>query len=253
MQPALQVQTSGSAASASLTNSGANNTHTLIVFKTPAAAQGGNGLDVTMGGGGGATSGDGVRIAMSTNQTGSAIGIIGGSQATSAPVFTATQTWNAGGVTFVGQFLNVTDTASAAASLLADWQVGGTSRFKVNKTGSVTVNATNAAPAISVTGQYYSAQFTCTVTLDWNNGNAQAITLANGGQTFTFANGQAGGRYLLKLKQPAAGAAGTVTWPGSVLWSGGTAPTLTATNGQTDIVTLYFDGTNFFGGYTLNY
>lgn len=130
---------------------------------------------------------------------------------------------------------------------------GTVDRFSVTNTGAVTIVSTNAFPAITVTGQYYSAQTTCTTTLEWNDGNAQRITLANGGQTFTFANGQAGGRYLIKLKQPAAGAAGTVTWPASVLWPSATPPTLTATNGQTDIVTFYFDGTNFFGGYTLNY
>lgn len=45
-------------------------------------------------------------------------------------------TWNAGGVTFTGLKLNVTDTASAAASLLCDLQVGGTSVFKVDKAGT---------------------------------------------------------------------------------------------------------------------
>jgi hypothetical protein len=44
-------------------------------------------------------------------------------------------TWNAGGVTFTPIRLNVIDTASAAASLLADLQVGGASRFTVRKGG----------------------------------------------------------------------------------------------------------------------
>jgi len=150
-------------------------------------------------------------------------------------------------------FVNPTEvSAPPGPNYLARIQLAGSDRFKIDTAGTVTVTP-NAAPAIAVTGQYYSAQFTCTTTLDWNNGNTQAMTLANGAQTFTFANAVAGGRYLLKLKQPAAGAAGTVTWPASVLWSGGTAPTLTATNDKTDIITLYYDGTNFFGGYTLNY
>jgi hypothetical protein len=44
-----------------------------------------------------------------------------------------------------------------------------------------------------------------------------------------------------------------VTWPATVIWSGGTAPTLTTTVGKVDIVTLVFDGTNFYGNYSLNY
>jgi hypothetical protein len=47
-------------------------------------------------------------------------------------------TWNASGTTFTGIGLNVTDTASAAGSLLMDLQVGGTSQFKVSKGGRIT-------------------------------------------------------------------------------------------------------------------
>lgn len=46
-----------------------------------------------------------------------------------------TDTWNAGGTTFNAIKMNVTDTASAAASLLLDLQVGGTSKFSIRKDG----------------------------------------------------------------------------------------------------------------------
>ena len=51
-------------------------------------------------------------------------------------VFNMADTWNASGTTFTGIKLNVTDTASAAASLLMDLQVGGVSRFSVTKAGA---------------------------------------------------------------------------------------------------------------------
>lgn len=51
----------------------------------------------------------------------------------------ATVTWNAGGVTFTALEINVTDTASAAASLLMDLQVAGVSKFKVTKAGTGTL------------------------------------------------------------------------------------------------------------------
>ena len=89
--------------------------------------------------------------------------------------------------------------------------------------------------------------------MDWANGNTQFLTLGNGANVITMATPQAGARYLIELKQPASGAAGTVTWPSGVKWSGGTAPTLTATNGQTDIITLYYNGTNYAGGFVLNF
>jgi hypothetical protein len=50
------------------------------------------------------------------------------------PISNLTTTWNNVATTFTGIKLNVTDTASAAASNLMDLQVGGSSKFKVGKT-----------------------------------------------------------------------------------------------------------------------
>jgi hypothetical protein len=46
--------------------------------------------------------------------------------------------WNSGGTTFSAVKMNVTDTASAAASLLLQFQVGGSDKFKVGKDGTIT-------------------------------------------------------------------------------------------------------------------
>jgi hypothetical protein len=59
----------------------------------------------------------------------------------SAPVLNLTQTWSNGAVTFTGMKFNVASDTSAAASLLMDLQVGGTSQFTVKKTGSVSMGA----------------------------------------------------------------------------------------------------------------
>lgn len=59
----------------------------------------------------------------------------GATVTTSNPVQSFTQTWNSGGVTFTGFKVNITDTASAAGSLVADFQVGGFTAFGVGKTG----------------------------------------------------------------------------------------------------------------------
>lgn len=96
---------------------------------------------------------------------------------------------------------------------------------------------------VATTGQFASGKYTTTVTLDWNNGNTQYIVLANGAQTFTFANPIDGASYKLILKQPASGAAGTVVWPATVLWPT-SEPTLTATNGKVDIIEFTYDATN---------
>ena len=54
---------------------------------------------------------------------------------TTQNIFDMADTWNAGGTTFTAIKMNVTDTASAAGSLLMDLQIGGTSRFSVVKDG----------------------------------------------------------------------------------------------------------------------
>ena len=52
-------------------------------------------------------------------------------------IYDLADTWAASGTVFTGIKLNVTDTASAAGSLLMDLQVGGTSRFSVRKDGRI--------------------------------------------------------------------------------------------------------------------
>lgn len=58
-----------------------------------------------------------------------------GTIAASTPALSATQEWNAAGVTFTGIFLNVTTTAQASASRLIDLQANGGSKFSVDKDG----------------------------------------------------------------------------------------------------------------------
>ena len=65
--------------------------------------------------------------------------IASGTITTSTPALNITQTWNNSGTTFDAPiFVNVTNSASNAASKLIDLQVGGTSQFNVNESGVIT-------------------------------------------------------------------------------------------------------------------
>jgi hypothetical protein len=75
------------------------------------------------------------------NKTTNTMTLASGTQTISNPAQVVTQTWNASGVTFTGWRLNVTDTASAAASLLAEWQVNGTVVASVSKAGMLSCRA----------------------------------------------------------------------------------------------------------------
>jgi hypothetical protein len=71
-----------------------------------------------------------------------------------APVLNMSQTWNNAAVTFTGLKFNATDTASAAASLLMDLQVGGTSIFGIRRafiTGSKFNRAVLSVPQYTYT------------------------------------------------------------------------------------------------------
>jgi len=64
--------------------------------------------------------------------------------------------------------------------------------------------------------------------------------------TYTFTSPVGVGRFSLKLVQDATGSR-TATWPATVKWAGGVAPTLSTAANAIDIATFYWDGTNYFG------
>lgn len=80
-----------------------------------------------------------------------------GTITTSQPILDLSQTWNASGVTFTGLKFNATSTASASASLLLDLQVGGTSKFKVDKTGAGTFAGAVSGASYIAAGSYLQA------------------------------------------------------------------------------------------------
>jgi hypothetical protein len=89
-----------------------------------------------------------------------------GTLTSSSPAFTLAQTWNSAGVVFTALRANVTDTASNSASLLIDLQLGGSSRFSVDKTGSIVSNyginigGTSANSPLLVSSTFYLATST---------------------------------------------------------------------------------------------
>ena len=90
-------------------------------------------------------------------------------------------------------------------------------------------------------------------TLSLTNGTVQTATLtASTACTFTMPTATAGKSFILLLKQAATTGNGTATFTG-VKFSGGTAPTITATAGKMDILTFTADGTNWYGSFIQNF
>jgi len=90
-----------------------------------------------------------------------------------------------------------------------------------------------------------------TETIDWTAGQKQRSTLT-ADCTFSFTAPAGPTNLLLKLVQDGSGQH-DATWPGSVLWAKGKAPNLTNGGGAIDIVTFYYDGTNYFGVASLDF
>lgn len=95
-----------------------------------------------------------------------------------ADIFNLTDTWNDAGVTFNAIKMNVTDTASAAASNLLDLQVAGASKASITKAGNTTLAGTLASGALTVTG---------------------AATVVSGGTALTVRNAAADGVSLVQF------------------------------------------------------
>lgn len=81
------------------------------------------------------------------------------------------------------------------------------------------------------------------ITINLANGTVQQLTLTNNA-TLTMPTATAGKSFIVYLKTGAGSY--TLTWS-TVKWSGGTAPTVTATASKMDIYSFFSDGTNWYG------
>ena len=109
---------------------------------------------------------------------------------------------------------------------------------------------------VKVDGQAYSATHTLTaaasVAPDFDNSNVQTVTLDQATTLANPTNLKDGATYIVIVKQPA-GANHTLAFGTAYKFEGGTAPTITAANGATDVLTFVSDGTNLYGAAALNF
>ena len=122
-----------------------------------------------------------------------------------------------------------------------------------------------ALPAdVSITDEVgfgaHSLEFTSTtntpsagaVTINWKNGNKQKLSLTGNVTSMTLTAPANPCSLTLMVQQDATGGR-TVSWPTSVKWPGGGAPTITTAANAVDIVTMYFDGTNYYSAFVQNF
>lgn len=99
---------------------------------------------------------------------------------------------------------------------------------------------------------------TATMAIDWTDGNKQKIALGTSNVTTISMTAPAGPTNLvLRIIQHASSPKTVTGWdassPDKVNWQGGTEPIVTPTNSAVDIITLYFNGTDYYGAFGLDY
>jgi hypothetical protein len=100
--------------------------------------------------------------------------------------------------------------------------------------------------ALATNAEYSNGTCTTAATINAANGNRQEVTLTNGDTcALTFTQPSSGTISItLKVIQSS-----TSTYNGTISgckWPGGTVPTITATTGAIDFVSIYLDGTNAY-------
>lgn len=110
---------------------------------------------------------------------------------------------------------------------------------------ATTQQVVDAAMTTGLTRQALGSINTNT-TIDWSAGSYVTATIG-GALTFTFSNPAPTGKACVAYLQLTNGGSAAITWPVSVTWSGGTAPTL-RTSGV-DLLRFYTqdNGTTWFG------
>ena len=123
---------------------------------------------------------------------------------------------------------------------------GGTYNYALKAAGDVLATRYLATMPSSITAA-------STTTLDLSAGNVFNIDVGANIGTLTINNAPANPEsFVIKLAY-ASSTAYTINWPATFKWSGGAAPTLTCTSGKVDIVSIMFDGTNYYCSYGLSF
>lgn len=95
-----------------------------------------------------------------------------------------------------------------------------------------------------------------TTTVNWNNGSYQNVgigTSQGAYLAFTHPTNGSLAKLQLRIKQDATGSRIVNFWPSTVLWPGGTAPTLTTTAAKSDIINCTWNGTSDYCQSALNF
>jgi len=132
---------------------------------------------------------------------------------------------------------------------------GGNITFKDNTADLAEISANGI---LSKTVVYFDAETANTIgngatgVIDWTVNQKQKVTITGTGITCNFTNPPGPCNLMLKVIQ-GDGSDVIGTWDSDIKWPSNTPPTLSTANGAIDIISFYFDGTNYYGVGSLNF
>ena len=138
-------------------------------------------------------------------------------------------------------FVLSADPGDVDANTLFLFQVDGSNKFQIDDKIKPLCGTEMEHTAVTSTSN--------AATIDLKDGDSFTHDLTEN-VTYTFSNSAASGgatAFILKVIQDAT--ARTITWPTSVDWAGGTAPTLSTGNNDVDVFVFYTNdgGTTYYG------
>lgn len=103
-------------------------------------------------------------------------------------------------------------------------------------------------------GEYYAGAVVPSNSkiINWANGASQSMLL-DADCALSFSNAVAGNTYYLRIQQGGYGLKRITSWPVNITWEGNVVPVISTAAWTTDVIGLYFDGTNYYGYITKGY
>lgn len=123
--------------------------------------------------------------------------------------------------------------------------------FDVTEANGLQVGRSGASKTVFFAEETDNGNSGTADTINWNNGNKQKSTVTDD-VTYTF-TAPAGPCNLTLRLVVGASPPHTITWPATVKWPGGTAPTLSTTENDVDVISFYYDGTNYYGDFSQDF